>query len=146
MQKPVYTADGLSFLPPFLSEEFTIRRSSARESLTELMITELGDSTHKSPYLIVGFTFHYCILNIDLGSSVPLVMISLYISHTSRQSKEVKTLLFDFSRYQIHICQERRMKALLKTSSKSVASLCDHYTISEVTARCSSQDPRPAFS
>lgn len=54
MQKPVYVADGLSFLPPFLSREFTIRRSSARELLTELLVTELGDPTHKSPYLIVS--------------------------------------------------------------------------------------------
>ncbi|KAK3177207.1 hypothetical protein OEA41_008536 [Lepraria neglecta] len=53
LHKPVYSADGLSFLPPFLSTEFTIRRSSARESLTEILMTELGDSTHKSPYLIL---------------------------------------------------------------------------------------------
>ena len=55
VQKPVYVADGLSFLPPFLSAEFNIRRSSARESLTEILMTELGDTTHKSPYLIVCF-------------------------------------------------------------------------------------------
>ena len=52
--KPVYIADGLSFLPPFLSSDFTIRRSSARETLCEILMTELGDSTHKSPYLIVS--------------------------------------------------------------------------------------------
>lgn len=56
LQKPVYSTDGLSFLPPFLSTEFTIRRSSAKESLTEILVVELGDLTHKSPYLIVGHT------------------------------------------------------------------------------------------
>ena len=54
LNKPVYIADGLSFLPPFLSSDFTIRRSSARETLCEILMTELGDSTHKSPYLIVS--------------------------------------------------------------------------------------------
>ena len=57
LRKPVYCADGLSFLPPFLSTEFTVRRSSARESLKEILLAELGDATHKSPYLIVS-CFH----------------------------------------------------------------------------------------
>ena len=57
LRKPVYCADDLSFLPPFLFTEFTIRRSSARESLKEILLAELGDATHKSPYLIVS-CFH----------------------------------------------------------------------------------------
>ena len=51
---PIYTADGLGFLPPFLSTEFTVRRSAAKEILTEILVTELGDATTKSPYLIVS--------------------------------------------------------------------------------------------
>jgi len=56
LRMPVYKAEGLSFLPPFLSTEFTIRRSSARENITEIVMTELGDATHKSPFLIVSFS------------------------------------------------------------------------------------------
>ncbi|KAG7005916.1 protein CFT1 [Physcia stellaris] len=53
LRKPVYVAEGLSFVPPFLSREFTVRRSTAREALTELIVTDLGDSTHKAPYLLL---------------------------------------------------------------------------------------------
>ncbi|CAF9940116.1 MAG: mRNA cleavage and polyadenylation factor subunit, partial [Alectoria fallacina] len=53
LNKPVYSAEGLSFLPPFLSPEFTARRSSTKEGLTEILVAELGDSTHKSPYMIL---------------------------------------------------------------------------------------------
>ncbi|MCJ1464049.1 mRNA cleavage and polyadenylation factor subunit [Pseudocyphellaria aurata] len=56
LKKGVYIADGLSFLPPFLSTEFTVRRSTARENLKEILIAELGDATHKSPYLILRST------------------------------------------------------------------------------------------
>ena len=57
LTKPVYLAEGLSFLPPFLSSDFTARRSSAKEALTEIMVAELGDAIHRSPYLIVRFLF-----------------------------------------------------------------------------------------
>ncbi|MCJ1405837.1 mRNA cleavage and polyadenylation factor subunit [Xylographa trunciseda] len=53
LSRSVYSACGLSFLPPFLSEEFTIRRSSAREPLVEILVAELGDTVTKSPYLIL---------------------------------------------------------------------------------------------
>lgn len=56
LKKAVYIADGLSFLPPFLSTEFTVRRSTARENLKEILLAELGDATHKSPYLILRST------------------------------------------------------------------------------------------
>ncbi len=55
LQEPVYIADGLAFLPPFLSSEFAVRRSSAKETLIEILVAELGDSTHKAPYLIVSW-------------------------------------------------------------------------------------------
>lgn len=54
LNKPVYVANGLSFLPPFLSTEFTLRRSSGRDEIKEILVAELGDSTYKSPYLIVS--------------------------------------------------------------------------------------------
>ncbi|KAL8707272.1 MAG: hypothetical protein Q9225_007788, partial [Loekoesia sp. 1 TL-2023] len=49
----VYKADGLSFLPPFLTPDFWVRRSQAKEGLTEILVTELGDASHKAPYMIL---------------------------------------------------------------------------------------------
>ncbi|KAL9597081.1 MAG: hypothetical protein Q9219_005364 [cf. Caloplaca sp. 3 TL-2023] len=48
-----YKADGLSFLPPFLTPEFWVRRTQAKEKLIEILVTELGDAVHKTPYLIL---------------------------------------------------------------------------------------------
>ncbi|MCJ1355725.1 MAG: mRNA cleavage and polyadenylation factor subunit [Icmadophila ericetorum] len=53
LDKPIYTADGLSFLPPFLSAEFTGRRSTARETLVDILVSELGDATAKAPFMIL---------------------------------------------------------------------------------------------
>lgn len=53
LDEPIYTADGLSFLPPFLASDFTVRRSAAREALVEILVAELGDSAAKAPYMIV---------------------------------------------------------------------------------------------
>ncbi|KAL8813991.1 MAG: hypothetical protein Q9223_006755, partial [Gallowayella weberi] len=53
LENCVYKADGLAFLPPFLTPEFWVRRSQAKENLIELLVTELGDTSHKAPYLIV---------------------------------------------------------------------------------------------
>ncbi|KAL8685626.1 MAG: hypothetical protein Q9218_007644, partial [Villophora microphyllina] len=53
LEQYVYKADGLNFLPPFLTPEFSVRRSQAKEPLIEIMVTELGDATQKVPYLIL---------------------------------------------------------------------------------------------
>ncbi|KAI9842274.1 MAG: mRNA cleavage and polyadenylation factor subunit [Sclerophora amabilis] len=50
---PTYTALSLGFLPPLLSAGYTARRPGTRAELTEILVAELGDSTAKSPYLIV---------------------------------------------------------------------------------------------
>ena len=52
MAQPLYVAAGLSFLPGFLTTEFSVRRSTTRDSLDEIIVAELGDSTFKSPFLI----------------------------------------------------------------------------------------------
>jgi cleavage and polyadenylation specificity factor subunit 1 len=54
LSKPVYVAEGLSFIPPTLSADYVARRAATREMLTEILVTDLGDSTSKSPYLIVS--------------------------------------------------------------------------------------------
>jgi len=53
LKKPVYAANGLSFLPTFLSEDFIVRRSAAKETIAEILVTEIGDSVSKAPYMIV---------------------------------------------------------------------------------------------
>lgn len=53
MSKPVYVAEGLSYVPPWLSSDYTTRKGTSRESLNELLVTDLGDSVSQSPYLIL---------------------------------------------------------------------------------------------
>lgn len=53
LENPIYLAPGLGFLPPFLSVDFTVRRSNARERLMEILVADLGDKFHRSPFLIV---------------------------------------------------------------------------------------------
>ncbi|KAF7559018.1 hypothetical protein G7046_g5145 [Stylonectria norvegica] len=50
---PVYVAEGLSYVPPFLSAGYTHRRGMIRETLTEILVADLGDTVFQSPYLIL---------------------------------------------------------------------------------------------
>lgn len=50
---PVYTAESLSFLPPYLSAEYTVKRSVVRETITEILVADIGERTASSPYLFV---------------------------------------------------------------------------------------------
>lgn len=54
LTKPVYVTEGLSSIPLVLSSDFVVRRAAAREILTEILVADLGDKSHKSPYLIVS--------------------------------------------------------------------------------------------
>ena len=73
LQRPVYVADGLTFLPPFLSAEFTVRRSAARDRVVEILVAELGDGTHKSPFLIVSLLEP---LSFTLRLIIPVAVLS----------------------------------------------------------------------
>ncbi|VUC20740.1 unnamed protein product [Clonostachys rosea] len=53
LSKPVFVSDGLSYLPPFLSTEFTVRKGSPRDTFTECLVADLGDSVSQTPYLIL---------------------------------------------------------------------------------------------
>ncbi|KAL2063510.1 hypothetical protein VTL71DRAFT_5315 [Oculimacula yallundae] len=53
LSKAVYIAEGLCFVPPVLSADYAARRSAARETITELIVADLGDDTSKFPYLIL---------------------------------------------------------------------------------------------
>lgn len=41
-------------MPPVLSSDYAARRSAARETLTEMLVADLGDEISKLPYLIVS--------------------------------------------------------------------------------------------
>lgn len=51
-QRLLSVAEGVDCLPPVLSEE-PPKRSTARETLTEVVVANLGDSWCNQPYLIV---------------------------------------------------------------------------------------------
>ncbi|EAA35373.3 protein cft-1 [Neurospora crassa] len=53
LTKPVYVAEGLSYIPPGLSADYAARKGTAKESVAEILVADLGDTTHKSPYLIL---------------------------------------------------------------------------------------------
>lgn len=53
LAKPAFVADGLAFLPNLLTSEWTSRRSSAKAAIVEILFADIGDSTVKSPYLLV---------------------------------------------------------------------------------------------
>lgn len=53
LSKPVFVSDGLSYLPPFLSTEFTVRKGSPRDTFTECLVADLGDTVSLTPYLIL---------------------------------------------------------------------------------------------
>ncbi|KAK2048270.1 hypothetical protein LZ31DRAFT_582417 [Colletotrichum somersetense] len=53
LSKPVYVAAGLTYVPPFLSADYAVRRGTVQETLTELLVADLGDTTTTSPYLIL---------------------------------------------------------------------------------------------
>jgi len=46
--------EGLCFVPPVLSANYTARRAAIRESPVEILVAELGDAVTKSPYLLVS--------------------------------------------------------------------------------------------
>ena len=53
LANPIYVAEGLSYIPPGLSADYAARKGTAKEAVSELLVADLGDTTHKSPYLIV---------------------------------------------------------------------------------------------
>jgi cleavage and polyadenylation specificity factor subunit 1 len=50
--KLIAVIEGVDCLPPVLSTELP-KRSNIRETLTEFVVADLGDSSTLSPYLIV---------------------------------------------------------------------------------------------
>ncbi|KAI1872254.1 uncharacterized protein JN550_003973 [Neoarthrinium moseri] len=53
LSKPVCVVEGLPYVPPILSAGYSARRGSAKETVVEILVANLGDSTMSSPHLIV---------------------------------------------------------------------------------------------
>ncbi|KND87333.1 Protein cft1 [Tolypocladium ophioglossoides CBS 100239] len=53
LAKPVFVAECLTSIPPFLSADYTARRGASRESVAEILVADLGDAVSQTPYLIV---------------------------------------------------------------------------------------------
>jgi cleavage and polyadenylation specificity factor subunit 1 len=58
LKKPIYSTDALPYLPGIITDEFIPRRNAARETITDVVMAEIGDSTSKSTYLIVCANKH----------------------------------------------------------------------------------------
>jgi cleavage and polyadenylation specificity factor subunit 1 len=58
LEKPSYVAEGLGFLPPVLTVDYVPRRSTSKATITEILAADLGDSTTRSPHLIVSLPDH----------------------------------------------------------------------------------------
>ncbi|KAG9254809.1 CPSF A subunit region-domain-containing protein [Emericellopsis atlantica] len=52
LTNPVYTTAGLTYIPPVLSADWTVRRGMPRESFSEIVVADLGDRVSRKPYLI----------------------------------------------------------------------------------------------
>ncbi|EER40763.1 cleavage factor two protein 1 [Histoplasma capsulatum var. duboisii H88] len=52
-REPVFTTESIDLLPQILSTEPPPRRVTYRETITELLVADLGDSVSRSPYLIL---------------------------------------------------------------------------------------------
>jgi cleavage and polyadenylation specificity factor subunit 1 len=50
----VCSFEGFGFLPPTLSSDFVPRRTTGKETLTEILVADIGDEIAKSTYLIVS--------------------------------------------------------------------------------------------
>ncbi|KAF9736001.1 mRNA cleavage and polyadenylation factor subunit [Paraphaeosphaeria minitans] len=53
MSRPAYVAEGLAFLPKFLTAEYYPKRNTSKSIITEIIAADIGDSTLRSPHLIV---------------------------------------------------------------------------------------------
>ncbi|KAF2281188.1 uncharacterized protein EI97DRAFT_389622 [Westerdykella ornata] len=53
LDQPGFVAEGLTFLPPLLTADYTSRKNAGKAAITEILAADLGDTVSKSPHLIV---------------------------------------------------------------------------------------------
>lgn len=109
LSKAIFVAEGLTFVPPVLSAGYAARKSAARETISEIIVADLGDDVSKVPYLIVSLLPIFVQMKILLliwSSSGPPMMISQYMSHFS-SILDLRQILFqrryNSSRSQTHV-------------------------------------------
>ncbi|KAJ4397442.1 mRNA cleavage and polyadenylation factor subunit [Gnomoniopsis smithogilvyi] len=56
LSKPVFATEGLCYIPSILTPEWIARRGTSKESVTEILIADLGDTVDKSPHMILRHT------------------------------------------------------------------------------------------
>ncbi|KAG5993594.1 hypothetical protein E4U43_003458, partial [Claviceps pusilla] len=52
LSRPVFEAEALTSIPPYLSADFVVRKGASKESITEILVADLGDVVSQKPYLI----------------------------------------------------------------------------------------------
>jgi cleavage and polyadenylation specificity factor subunit 1 len=65
LEEAVYASDGLAFVLPILTQDFVPRRNTTKESLTEIIVADIGDETSKSLHLIVSLVSALLVRNTD---------------------------------------------------------------------------------
>ncbi|KAG5972297.1 hypothetical protein E4U55_000857 [Claviceps digitariae] len=53
LSRPVFEAEALTSIPPYLSADFVVRKGASKESISEILVADLGDAVSQTPYLIV---------------------------------------------------------------------------------------------
>lgn len=52
LSTPVFVAEALTSIPPYLSADFTARKGASKEHISEILVADLGDAISQTPYLI----------------------------------------------------------------------------------------------
>lgn len=52
LSEPRYSSEGLSYSPSAFGTDFVVRRAASKETLTEILVADLGDATRSSPHLV----------------------------------------------------------------------------------------------
>ncbi|KAL1603936.1 mRNA cleavage and polyadenylation factor subunit [Paraconiothyrium brasiliense] len=98
MSKPVYVAEGLAFLPPFLTADYYPKRSTSKATITEIIAADIGDSTSRSLHLIVRNStddliiykaFHYPTRSASESWTTNLRWIKLSQQHLPKYTDEL---------------------------------------------------------
>ena len=77
LSQSVFEAEALTSIPPYLSADFVVRKGASKESITEILVADLGDAVSQTPYLIVSSPTLFFVLSLfHLFSSFHLSAMS----------------------------------------------------------------------
>ncbi|KAG5933672.1 Protein cft1, partial [Claviceps sorghi] len=95
LSRPVFEAEALTSIPPYLSAGFVVRKGASKESVAEILVADLGDAVSQTPYLIVRHATDDLTLyepirhdkeskdDADAGASPPSLSASLLFKKTA---------------------------------------------------------------